>query len=128
MFETQDEFTFYGIDNISEKLDHIISNLDVGQKYFEIKLIMFEAITNAFIHGNKKDKTKPIVVKWKKEEDYLDIAVKDCGLHRKKISMSKEIDKNSILEENGRGLYIISAYTDEVKFEDGCIMMKKSLL
>lgn len=128
MFTATDQFVFYGIDNMSEKLDSIIKPLDVQKKYFEIKLIMSEAITNAFIHGNNKDKTKPIVVMWKKEEDCLDIIVKDCGENKKNLNVCKEIDENSILEESGRGLYIISAYTDELKFEDSCIVMKKSLL
>lgn len=128
MFETQDMFVFYGIDNISEKLDCIISNLDVGKKYFEIKLIMFEAITNAFIHGNKKDKSKPIIVMWKKEREYLNIKVEDCGKDKKKLVLKKEIDEDSILKESGRGLNIISIYTDEVKFEDNSIVMKKSLI
>lgn len=128
MFAATNQFTFYGIDNISEKVDSIIESWNVKKKYFEIKLIMIEAITNAFIHGNNKDKSKPIIVMWKREKDCLNIIVKDCGANKKNLNLFKEIDENSILEEGGRGLYIIFNYADEVKFKNNCIIMKKSLL
>lgn len=128
MLATANQFIFFGIDNISKDLDSIIKSLDVKNKSFEIKLILSEAITNAFIHGNNKDKSKPIVVIWKKEKDYLNIRIEDCGKNKENLRLNKYIDENSILEESGRGLFIISAYTDEVKFEDNCIVMKKSLI
>lgn len=52
----------YGIDRISEKLDIIIQSLNLEKQCFEIKLIVTEAVNNAFIHGNKKDKSKPICI------------------------------------------------------------------
>lgn len=128
MLATANQFIFFGIDNISKDLDSIIKSLDVKNKSFEIKLILSEAITNAFIHGNNKDKSKPIVVIWKKEKDYLNIRIEDCGKNKENLRLNKYIDENSILEESGRGLFIISAYADEVKFEDNCIVMKKSLI
>ena len=125
MFTDTNELIFYGIDYMSLDLDWIIQSLDIKNNNFEIKLIMSEAITNAFIHGNNKDKSKPIVVMWKKEKDYLKISVKDCGTKKQKLDLYKDIDEDIILEESGRGLFIISSYSDEVKFEDGCIIMKK---
>lgn len=128
MFTTANQFVFYGIDNMSQKLDSIIKSLDVENGHFEIKLIMTEAITNAFIHGNNNDKSKPIIMMCKKDKNYLNISVRDCGTNKKKLKLDKHVDEDSILEESGRGLFIISAYTDEVKVEDNCIVMKKSLI
>lgn len=128
MIIDKNQFVFYGIDNMNQELDSIIKSLDVKNKFFEIKLIMSEAITNAFIHGNNKDKSKPIVIMCNKEKDYLNIKVKDCGTNKEKIKVDKDIDENSIFEESGRGLFIISAYTDEMRFEDNSIVMKKSLI
>ena len=56
--KTTNEVILYGIDNISEKLDGIIHSLNLEKQCFEIKLIMSEAIANAFIHGNNQDKDK----------------------------------------------------------------------
>ena len=111
--KTTNEVILYGIDNISEKLDGIIHSLNLEKQCFEIKLIMSEAIANAFIHGNNKDKDKPINV--------------ECKLENLTLKTDKEIDEDDILSEGGRGLFIISAYTDEAEFKDGCLIMKKSL-
>ena len=40
--------SFYGVDNINEKLDAIIKPLKLKKQYFEIKLIIMEAVNNAF--------------------------------------------------------------------------------
>ena len=60
MLVTEGKVLFYGVDNISEKLDVIIKSLNLKKQYFEIKLIIVEAVNNAFIHGNNSDKNKSI--------------------------------------------------------------------
>lgn len=119
---------FYGIDNINEKLDVIIKPLNVEKYYFEIKLIIVEAINNAFIHGNNGDKDKPIYVQWELKDKVLIVSVTDCGDGVKGIINQKEINEHNILDESGRGLYIISSYTDELNVEGNSIIMKKNLL
>lgn len=90
---------------------------------------MSEAITNAFVHGNGRDKSKPIIIKWNKGENSLDIIVEDCGEKNKNLNSDEFVKKNEdILSESGRGLYIISTYTDSVTFNNNKIIMKKSLL
>ena len=122
------EVVFYGIDNISEKLDSIIKPLNLNKQYFEIKLIMSEAVNNAFIHGNNSEKNKPIHVKWEVKENLLRLDVADCGCGIKNLECYKEINEDNILNECGRGLYIINSYVDEVKFKGSSIIMKKYLL
>ena len=122
------EAIFYGIDNISEKLDRIIKPLNFEKQYFQIKLIITEAVSNAFIHGNNGDKNKPICVQWELKENSLGIVVTDCGSGVKDLKIHKEIKEDNLLDEWGRGLYIISCYTDEVKIKGSSIIMKKYLL
>lgn len=119
---------FWGIDNINRKLDEILDSLNLEKNFFEIKVIMSEAITNAFIHGNGKDKSKPIIMKWDKNKEFINITVEDSGEKNKKVDLNQFIDNEDILSESGRGLYIISAYTDSVRFTNNKIIMKKSLL
>ncbi len=122
------EVAFYGVDNISVKLDNIIKILNLKKQSFEIKLIISEAVSNAFIHGNNSDKNKPISVQWEIKENLLIIDVKDCGCGLKDLKDYKEINKENLLNESGRGLYIISSYADEVKFKGNSIIMEKYLL
>lgn len=116
----------YGLDNINKKLDNIIESLKLEKQCFEIKLIMYEAITNAFIHGNNSDMSKPICVEWEKAENFVCISVKNSVKKVGNLEINKNIEKN-MFKESGRGLYIISSYADEVKFEDDSIIMKKIL-
>ena len=128
MLVTKGELIFYGIDNISEKLDNIIKTLNLKKQHFEIKLIIIEAINNAFIHGNNRDKTKPISFQWKLENNLLKFNVTDCGYGFKDLKTYKQINEDNIGEESGRGLYIINYYADEVSFKGSSIIMKKYLL
>lgn len=116
---------FYGLDNCEEKIENIINILNLDELCFEIKLIIFEALTNAFIHGNKEDKSKPIFLEWYLNDKAMRIYVTDCGYGFNELSILKKIDKNNILEEGGRGLYIIKNYTDEMHFCGNTIIMTK---
>lgn len=125
MLITKGEMLFYGTDDMCEKLDGIIKILNLENQCFEIKLIMSEAINNAFIHGNKNDKNKPISVEWNLEDNLLKLYITDCGCGFKDFEFCKEINEENIFEESGRGLYIIGCYTDEIKLRGSTIMMKK---
>ncbi len=124
MFITNGEMVLYGIDNINEKLDKIVESLNLQKQNFELKLIMSEAITNAFIHGNNSNKSKPIFVKWELDDEFVNITVKDSGKKLGDLVINKDVEED-ILSESGRGLNIISLYADEVKFGESGIVMKK---
>ena len=93
---------------------------------FEIKLIIIEAINNAFIHGNKKDENKSICIKWQFEEDILEVIVTDCGDGVENLA-NYNSENDDILAESGRGLQIINYYSDSVEFKGNSIIMKKYL-
>lgn len=62
------------------------------------------------------------------EDNLLSVIVKDCGQGFENINLHKKIDEENILDESGRGLYIISCYTDELILDGSSIIMRKSLL
>ena len=124
MFITNGEMVLYGIDNITEILDKIVESLNLQKQNFELELIMLEAITNAFIHGNNSNKSKPIFVKWELDDEFVNITVKDSGKKLGDLVINKDIEED-ILSESGRGLNIISLYADEVKLGESGIVMKK---
>lgn len=127
MQDTHGELVLYGLDNINSKLDNIIKSLNLKEQHFEIKLVISEAVNNAFIHGNNGDKNKPIYVNWKVEGRSFILTVTDCGNGIKASEICSEINEDSILDESGRGLYIINVYADEVKFIDNSIIIKKHI-
>lgn len=119
------KLVIYGVDNFNEELTYIVDTLKLKKYVFETKLIIIEAVNNAFIHGNNKDKSKPISISWQLKDNLFSIEVTDCGGGFKDLEIYEEIDENDILSESGRGLYLISCYTDEVEFKDSSIIMKK---
>ena len=127
MRDTNGKVVFYGIEDINNKIDKIIENLNLNNQHFEIKLIISEALNNAFIHGNKSDKNKPIDVKWNIYENNLTLTVTDCGTGIEGLEIKKAINNSNVLDENGRGLYIISCYTDYMEFKGNSIIMKKRI-
>ncbi|HEY5524992.1 MAG TPA: ATP-binding protein [Clostridium sp.] len=128
MLVNKGELIFYGVDDITENLDNIIKALNIKKQCFEIKLIIVEAVNNAFIHGNNSDKNKPISIKWELKENVLIVSVTDCGSGVTVLRNYEEVDEDNILGECGRGLYLINCYTDEMKFKGSSIIMKKYLL
>lgn len=127
MKDVKGKVVFYGTDNINNKMNKIIENFNLKNQHFEIKLIISEALNNAFIHGNKSDKNKPIYVEWDIDEDNLTLTVTDCGVGIENLEINNAINDNDVLDESGRGLYIINCYTDDVRFKGNSIIMKKRI-
>lgn len=119
------ELLIYGFDNICEKIDKIIEELDFKEEIFEIKLIMMEAVTNAVMHGNEGDINKSVTLKYGLSENTLTIKVKDSGKGFDKVTDISAINDNSVYDENGRGLYLIECFTDKIEFEGNSIIMTK---
>jgi serine/threonine-protein kinase RsbW len=124
MSEANGKVLFYGIDNICEKLDNIIQALNLEKQSFEIKLILIEAVNNAFVHGNKKDKEKAICVEWKLEKKLLEVSITDCGEGIENLP-KYNYEEDDIFAESGRGLLIINSYSDSVEFKGNSIIIKK---
>ena len=125
MSHIEGEELFYSLEGIDKKLDCIIDILNLKQQSFEIKLIMMEAITNAFFHGRNYDKDKSVRIYYELKDKLLLIEVTHWGDDFKNISIPKEINEEDLLKESGRGLYLIGCYTDEVEFKGSTIIMKK---
>lgn len=119
------KIVIYGLDRLDEVLENIIRGLNIKEKGFELKLIMVEAVNNAFIHGNKEDKNKPIFLDWKLKNNLLKVNVTDCGNGFKDVSIYRNISEENILKEDGRGIYLIRCFADEVFFIGNSITMKK---
>jgi len=128
MLCTKGQMVFYGVKDVNGKLDSIIRAINLKEQCFEIKLVLSEAVNNAFIHGNNGDENKSISVEWEVKENLIRIGVTDCGCGFKDIDCYKEINESNILDECGRGLYIIRNYVDEVNFNGSSIIMEKYLL
>ena len=85
----------------------------------KVELCLDEAITNAVIHGNDSDFGKVVrVVLWR-DDDSWGVAIEDEG---DGFSLEKLADKpaeETLWQESGRGIPLMTLYMDEVTFYDG---------
>lgn len=117
----------HGLKNYLKIIDKIITDLDAYDYSFEIKLILTEAISNAFIHGNNKDKTKPIRILYYFDGARIVFEIKDSGLKSVEFGISKTINDADILNEGGRGLFLIKCLSDELEYKCNTLIIKKNI-
>ncbi|AFS78789.1 ATP-binding domain-containing protein [Gottschalkia acidurici 9a] len=123
-----DSFVLYGLSKYESIIDKIIEDIRCHDNYFDVKLILTEALTNAFNHGNKKDDEKPIYLRYEYEcqDRYVKFEIEDSGDIARNIVMSRELSDDNILNNSGRGLFLINCIADEVYFQENTIVIQKN--
>lgn len=119
------EFVIYGIKKRQEVVNQIEDELRLNGVSFDIRLILTEAITNAYYHGNKRDDTKPIFIMYTYDNGVLHLEIRDCGEPNTTVTIPEELPIENILEEKGRGLYLIKCCSDKVQFMHNSLIIDK---
>ena len=111
------EVVLFGLDHHQGLIDGIIRDLgpEVEQVAFDVKLILAEAVTNAYFHGNGEDCTKPIYIRYSLDGSHLNLQVEDTGGKSGYRDIPLDIDESRLLDEGGRGLYLIRSFSDHVE-------------
>ncbi|MGD8426048.1 MAG: ATP-binding protein [Balneolaceae bacterium] len=86
--------------------------------YNRIMLTLNEAVNNAIIHGNKEDPDKHVTIKsqYDKGNSILTISVQDEGGGFDPNSIPDPLKEENLLNEGGRGVYLIEQYADKLEF------------
>lgn len=124
-----DFLTLYGLSNSDAIIKGMIEDLECYKHDFDLKLILTEALTNAFKHGNNMDEEKPIYLKYEyiKETKHVTIEIKDSSHDVKEITIVDEITDDMLENTSGRGLFLIQAMADEFYFKRNVMVIKKCL-
>ncbi len=117
----------YGLSTYEQVIDQIQQELKLEDGVFDVKLILTEAITNAFLHGNKGDVSKPINILYSYDGGNIHIEVQDCGEENKQITIPKELSLDSLMDDSGRGLYLINCFSDSVQFSKNKLIVDKNI-
>ena len=78
-----------------------------------------EAVGNAIVHGNRKDKRKKVFVTFRIDQTTLQVEVQDQGLGFNPKLISDPLDPENVLKESGRGIFILRSLMDSVNFRFG---------
>lgn len=102
------------IDNARDKFE---INDDI---YGNIMISVTECVSNAIIHGNKKDKDKLVHLELLIENDSLKFTIQDEGNGFDYNQLKDPTSPENIDKVGGRGIFLIKHLADEVKFiEEG---------
>ena len=85
---------------------------------FAAHLAAGEAFLNAVRHGNKMDPTKEIKIDYLVSMDKIEISVMDEGDGFDPEAVPDPRCDENLYKPNGRGLFLIRSYMDEVEFNE----------
>lgn len=91
---------------------------------FDIRLIIDELVVNGAKHGNKWNESKKVFLKIYMEDQELNIQVEDEG---EGLNYSTDQYDCTKLKCSGRGLVIVEALADTIKYDGNRIYCKKNL-
>jgi serine/threonine-protein kinase RsbW len=107
------------IEPLMEKLGPVISsNLPLGEDA-QVDLALREALANAVIHGNRLDSRKKVHVSCFPRKGCVDLIVRDEGPGFDLAAVADPLANENLLADHGRGVYLMKAMMDEVRFAKG---------
>ena len=100
----------------------------VSQGESDVEIALREALANAIIHGNHENPRKHVNVRCRCKPDEVSIAVKDEGRGFELNKIADPTAPENTGAVHGRGIYLMKALMDEVRFEEGGVVvhMRKS--
>ncbi|MDX1639525.1 MAG: ATP-binding protein [Balneolaceae bacterium] len=86
--------------------------------YENVKLALSEAVTNAIVHGNQEDKAKKVYITAYREDDLLQISIKDEGDGFDPGTLPDPLKEENLLNVGGRGVFLIEQFSDDATYSE----------
>ena len=106
------------------KLMLLLRNCSCVPEVGDVEIALREALANAIIHGNHEDRRKHVHVTCRCGPDEVSIAVKDEGNGFDINTVPDPTVRENIGSVHGRGILMIKALMDEVRFEEGGVVLR----
>ena len=84
---------------------------------FGIDMAVREAVTNAVLHGNARDASKPVEINFANQGAALVITIRDRGEGFDPQSLPDPTAEQNLLKASGRGILFMRNFMDEVAWE-----------
>ena len=92
---------------------------DDDELAYRVTLLVSEAVTNAMEHGNQFDAAKTVIVDLAAFADRIELRVEDEGAGFEEAAVADPLAEGQLLEDRGRGLFLMQEFADEVHVEHG---------
>ncbi|MFU8812418.1 MAG: ATP-binding protein [Balneolaceae bacterium] len=83
-----------------------------------LMLLASEAVSNAMEHGNDYDPDKNVHITVQIATDKITCTVRDEGSGFDPGTLHNPLDENHLLDEGGRGIFLIQELADTVEFKE----------
>ena len=90
----------------------------------DVEIALREALANAIIHGNHENPGKHVHVRCRCEPSEISIAVTDEGRGFDVDAIADPTALENHGSIHGRGIYLMKALMDEVRFEEGGVVVR----
>ncbi|MCY6370822.1 ATP-binding protein [Clostridium ganghwense] len=123
----RNEFILLGLEKYKEIIDNIVTDLNAFNHYFDIRLILTEALTNVFKYGNKNRIDKPIYLRYIYNGTKVKFELESSENILKNVTIPDKLSDDDLLKENGRGLFLMKCFADKINLKDNILIIEKSL-
>jgi serine/threonine-protein kinase RsbW len=82
-------------------------------------LLASEAATNAIEHGNKLDTTRKVRISYIVQDGSVEMHFEDEGSGFNRADIPDPLSDENILDDGGRGIFLIERLADAVRYENG---------
>ncbi len=83
-----------------------------------ISMAVREATVNAVLHGNAYDPRKKVHIAFETAGEALTVTVRDEGKGLDQEEIPDPLAPENLLKQSGRGIFLIRAFMDEVRFRN----------
>jgi len=107
------------VNKAEEKAAEIASSSGFNEdEQHHIAMAVREAAVNAVLHGNAYDPRKKVFVVYEMTPDSLVITITDQGKGLDIENIPDPLSPENLMKGSGRGIFLIRAFMDEVKFRN----------
>ncbi len=99
------------------KADEVAARLQLSEDAaFGLDMAVREAVTNAVLHGNKQDATKPVEIAFTDAGSELVVTVRDRGTGFDPENVADPTAEQNLLKASGRGILFMRSFMDTVEW------------
>lgn len=112
-------------DDIARRIAGLCEKLECEWNYYDcelpqscLRMVLEEALLNAWVHGNHQNPDKSVIVRWRFGNDFhFEIIDEGDGFDYK--SVPDPTSRNNLIKPSGRGIFIIRHFCDKVNWKKG---------
>ncbi len=105
------------IHRVEKEMERFLTRAGLERDDIEnLGIAVTEMVNNAIHHGNKNDRSKRVVLEFRRLSDRVEVVIEDCGGGFDPQSIADPLQPENLFKESGRGIFIVRALMDKLDF------------